>query len=322
MGDEAGNGDGKDTERPADRETPDGDETAERYEGDMRGGKRNGQGTLYFKYGKYEGQWVQHMMCGLGRLELKTGNVYEGSFAYNKFEGKGTLQWKNGKIYVGDMRQGNMTGVGKLSSEDGEYEGEFYENEFFGNGTMRYKNGDVYTGAWKHGMMWGSGVLKMHDGTTYDGTFHKNQKHGKIVRTDPKGVDYSERYARDEVQVSYKVKKPSKSSNAVGKFLSKVTANSNSHVKEGHASSDDLFERPKYTEADIGKQLDKRAKNNVYHKIGGGALGPGPEASRPVRRLSPGDPPLPPPTTKASAVSLKYQACAQDISTRAVEPPE
>eukprot|EP00754_Rhynchopus_humris_P037233 Rhum_TRINITY_DN19355_c0_g1::Rhum_TRINITY_DN19355_c0_g1_i1::g.169835::m.169835 len=232
------------------------------FSGMMRDGKKNGPGKLVFKYGVYEGNFVNDMMEGQGRLELKTGNVYDGEFVRSRFEGRGVLRWRNGREYVGMMRSGNMMGRGKLTSKDGEYEGDFYHNEFFGKGVMRFANGDVYDGEWKQDMMWGAGTLVTHEKTVYKGAFYKNQKHGRMTRTCPKGKTYSERYDHDQRLSSFKVK--GQKSSAVGKFLSKVISSPASQTVTTTPKSGSLFDRPECSREDVARHLDRRAKSNRH----------------------------------------------------------
>ena len=241
------------------------DDPEYRFTGMMRDGKKNGHGRLVFRFGVYEGNWANDMMDGHGKMTLKSGNVYEGEFSRNRFEGKGVLRWRNGKVYTGSMRGGNMSGKGILASKDGDYEGDFYHNEFFGKGKMEYHNGDTYEGEWKQDMMWGQGCLRTSDGVQYEGTFYKNQKHGRIIRTDLKNKLYSERYEYDLLKTSYKIKKQSKASSAVEKFLSKVISSPASPPLTSQLSSssgDGLFDRPGASKEDVARHLDRRARSN------------------------------------------------------------
>lgn len=270
-------------EPPAQRDPLAGDPDEQQYSGQYKDGQRHGKGRMKFKYGTYEGDWAHDKMHGFGILHLKTGNIYEGNFADNKFEGWGKLRWKNGKVYEGQLRAGQMCGKGKLTSEEGIYEGEFYDNEMSGKGTMKFSNGDVYTGDWRAGMMWGNGDLSYPDGTVFEGAFYKNQKHGKITRTDGKGNEFSERYHRDELQVSVKVKsKPSKAGKAVGKFIDRVGSalgtaperleDTTSPIdnglddefqNDGPPNTGPLFDRPEQSQADVERELDRRAQRKA-----------------------------------------------------------
>eukprot|EP01062_Namystynia_karyoxenos_P028127 TRINITY_DN21375_c0_g1_i1.p1 TRINITY_DN21375_c0_g1~~TRINITY_DN21375_c0_g1_i1.p1 ORF type:complete len:373 (+),score=114.99 TRINITY_DN21375_c0_g1_i1:120-1238(+) len=257
--------DGKDLEHG-------GEDCKQQYSGQYnKEGKRHGKGRMVFKYGVYEGDWEDDKMSGFGVLHLKTGNSYEGNFADNKFEGWGKLRWKSGKVYEGQLRAGVMCGKGRLACDEGIYEGEFYDNQMNGRGTMHFANGDIYTGEFRAGLMWGQGEMTTPKGAKMTGSFMKGMKHGRIMRQDGKGNEYSERYSRDELQVSVKVKsKPSRAGKAVRGFIGRIGGGSDKDKdkdkEEKYLENEDpgdaaaLFERPDCTQADVEKRLDMRAK--------------------------------------------------------------
>eukprot|EP01062_Namystynia_karyoxenos_P062435 TRINITY_DN55316_c0_g1_i1.p1 TRINITY_DN55316_c0_g1~~TRINITY_DN55316_c0_g1_i1.p1 ORF type:complete len:342 (+),score=100.51 TRINITY_DN55316_c0_g1_i1:80-1027(+) len=196
-------------------------EGAEEYEGQLKDGKRHGKGKLVFKYGVYEGDWEDGKMQGFGVLQLKTGNRYEGQFVQNRFEGLGKLRWRSGKVYEGQLRRGQMHGKGKLASDEGVFEGHFENCVMTGPGTMRYANGNVYSGEWRENTMWGEGTLTCPDGSSLTGNFFRGAPHGRVVRREGAGAEYSERYCRGTLEVSVKMKqkKKSKASAAVARFI-------------------------------------------------------------------------------------------------------
>ena len=65
--------------------------TEERYEGDLINGMRNGQGKLYYKNGNIK---------------------YEGEFANDKFEGTGKFYYTDGNYYIGQFKNGLKHGKG------------------------------------------------------------------------------------------------------------------------------------------------------------------------------------------------------------------
>ena len=67
----------------------------DRYEGEFKDGKFNGQGTLYFAYGhRYEGEFKDGIIHGQGTFYSKNGNVYRGKWIHNQ-PGGGWLQRPN-----------------------------------------------------------------------------------------------------------------------------------------------------------------------------------------------------------------------------------
>ena len=73
--------------------------TEERYEGDLINGMRNGQGKLYYKNGniKYEGEFANDKFEGTGKFYYTDGNYYIGQFKNGLKHGKGIEYYKNGK---------------------------------------------------------------------------------------------------------------------------------------------------------------------------------------------------------------------------------
>ena len=48
---------------------------------------------------KYDGEWVDGLESGFGKLEFKNGDVYEGQFKDSSFNGKGKYKWTSGDYY-------------------------------------------------------------------------------------------------------------------------------------------------------------------------------------------------------------------------------
>lgn len=72
-----------------------------------------------------------------------------------------------------------MSGTGEMHDRTGLYIGAWAHDTRHGHGTMQYANGNVYTGDWVQGNCDGHGKLFEIDcGTTYEGMFANNEKHG------------------------------------------------------------------------------------------------------------------------------------------------
>ena len=92
--------------------------SCEKYVGEYKDGKRNGQGTVTWSDGKN----------------------YIGEFKDGKFNGHGKLTWSDGKKYVGEYKDGKQHGQGTKTYSDGEkYVGEWKEGRFW-NGIGYDKN--------------------------------------------------------------------------------------------------------------------------------------------------------------------------------------
>lgn len=147
------------------------------YDGYVKGGKKNGQGTL-----KYP-----------------TGDTYQGEWKNNEREGVGTYNWASGAIYTGDYNDNERSGQGKYIFPDGKvYEGEFEFGTRTGQGVMRYTNGDVFSGDFLNGIRHGTGEYQ-GAGIHYLGRYQNNVKEGPGELDLPTGQKYAGKFNRDTV---------------------------------------------------------------------------------------------------------------------------
>ena len=142
----------------------------EKYEGEVKDGKRHGQ----------------------GRLTLINGNVYEGQFVNGKYHGQGRCTYANGNVYVGDWTNGKRHGQGRYICAYGDmYEGEFMSDKIHGKGVMKFANGSVYEGDLTNGKPHGQGRFTCLNGEEYEGKFVKGKPHGQSRYTCLSGNVYS-----------------------------------------------------------------------------------------------------------------------------------
>jgi hypothetical protein len=91
----------------------------------------------------YEGQFLNNMRDGSGRLTTKFGDIYEGEFKEDKKDGKGTLTYQNTNTYTGSWEQDKKSGHGVFVWQDGEkYTGMFKNDLRNGKGLYNWINGD------------------------------------------------------------------------------------------------------------------------------------------------------------------------------------
>ena len=123
------------------------------YVGEMKDGKYNGLGTLYFKDGgKYIGQFENGKRHGQGTFNYASGDKYEGSFKFNKIDGKGSFYYANGDKYIGTFKNNRKSGLGTLFFANGtKYKGEFENDLINGKGTFYDKDGKNYEGRFING---------------------------------------------------------------------------------------------------------------------------------------------------------------------------
>lgn len=88
----------------------------EKYEGEMRFGRNNGQGTYVWANGnKYDGGWKDDKKHGRGVLVFKSGNKYDGEWKDGKRHGRGVFKFPNGDECDGVWSRGKLVGMGNGS---------------------------------------------------------------------------------------------------------------------------------------------------------------------------------------------------------------
>ena len=144
------------------------DDANNTYNGGMRDGQKNGQGTLTFPDGStYVGGFKNNKFDGLGTYTWTNGQRYVGAFTNGNAEGRGTLTFADGGRYEGNFRDGKFNGQGTriFANGGGSYVGEFADNEFSGQGTLTYADGRRHVGEFKNGKPSGTGTLYAANGS-------------------------------------------------------------------------------------------------------------------------------------------------------------
>jgi hypothetical protein len=125
----------------------------QRYVGQMKAGKTDGHGVLYFANGdQFEGEFVDGMRAR-GTYRYASGDLYTGPYKNDKPNGLGTLTsatWR----YEGSFVDGHVEGSGTATDIAGsQYHGQFHHGVPNGHGTLRLGTGQVFTGQWLNGCM-------------------------------------------------------------------------------------------------------------------------------------------------------------------------
>lgn len=102
--------------------------------------------------------------------------------------------------YQGDYNdEGEKHGFGLYVWEDGdEFEGE-YKNDSMHKGTFRYVSGSSYEGEFRDNLKHGIGIFRYPDGTEYEGEWQEDQKHGRGVFTMSDGDKYEGEFRDDKI---------------------------------------------------------------------------------------------------------------------------
>lgn len=165
------------------------------YQGDMKAGRRNGQGVLTLTNGMgYEGGFADDQFNGPGVLRMPGGSTTRGQFVAGRAEGPGRIEHANGDRYEGQLRRGVASGAGRYDWAQGDrYEGEFAGGQPSGTGEYRFADGSVYTGAFVQGVPAGRGRLVLASGVGFEGAFASGapSSAGAFFRTDGTAVENS-----------------------------------------------------------------------------------------------------------------------------------
>ena len=178
------------------------------YRGHMINAIRNGYGESSFDNGtSYKGYWEDGLREGEGEQIYQDGFVYKGSWKNDLREGEGSLEYTQSFPYqhiTGYFRNDVLyTGTFRYTWNDGyEVEGKYENGVELNTAVIRYPDGSVYEGEISHenGLICqGRGVLKDADGSTYEGTFDDNRKHGVFTVTKKDGSYQIVEYRKGEL---------------------------------------------------------------------------------------------------------------------------
>jgi hypothetical protein len=150
------------------------------YQGGLLDNVFSGKGVMTFASGeRYEGDYVHGVKDGKGSYLFANKDRYEGGFSDNLFDGKGSFMYASGDRYDGDYVRGVKQGQGVYRFANGErYEGPFVANAFEGKGTYLHAGGDRYEGDYKRGVKQGQGIYRFANGSRYEGSFSNNAFNG------------------------------------------------------------------------------------------------------------------------------------------------
>ena len=86
-----------------------GEQLEERYEGDLKMGWAEGEGTYVSRRGaRYKGEWKHSMQDGKGTIQNPDGSVYQGEWKEGKPHGYGAYRAPNGETVEGEWVDGEL----------------------------------------------------------------------------------------------------------------------------------------------------------------------------------------------------------------------
>jgi len=156
----------------------------DKYNGDYRGGKRDGHGFAEFDNGDtYDGDWVNDERQGRGTYTHKALKaVYMGDISRNLKHGKGQLTFRNGDVLYGEFVDNCL--IDSHVTIDyhpiGHYEGLMKEGRRHGSGTMDYAEHFLYEGEWLEDRRSGLGYIKFPGGF-FEGMFIRDNVDGRGI---------------------------------------------------------------------------------------------------------------------------------------------
>lgn len=131
--------------------------SGDKYVGEYKDGKGNGQGTATFA----------------------SGEKYVGNYKDFKYNGQGTNTFPNGEKYIGEYKDGKRNGQGTYTFADGEkYVGEFKDDKKNGQGTFFSADGGIGLGEWIDNRPDGQFIEYLADKTVERSGIYKD---GKLV---------------------------------------------------------------------------------------------------------------------------------------------
>ena len=167
----------------------------DKYAGEVKNGKPNGQGTYTLADGAmYTGELKDGLINGQGTYTWADGSTYTGEWKDGKWYGQGTMTYSNGDWCTGEWANDKCNGQGQETVADETYSdkfdtytGEFKDGKYSGQGTMVYWSDMTYIGGWKNGVEHGQGTLTV-GGSTMTGEMKDGKCIGVYIETGPDGV--------------------------------------------------------------------------------------------------------------------------------------
>lgn len=125
--------------------------SGDRYEGSLRAGLPDGQGTCWYVNGsKYAGQFRRGHKHGRGVFTFPGGDTYSGDYVDDVRHGQGVYTYRDGSRYEGAFQNGTRNGKGRyVFKSGGEYVGEFKNGKKHGTGSHTFADGTHMTGYWQ-----------------------------------------------------------------------------------------------------------------------------------------------------------------------------
>jgi len=170
------------------------------FNGEMKAGKMDGQGSIKFrndetgKYDRYIGNFENSTPKGNGIYDSSEGWRLQGTFDGAFDNGYGTMYLdKDDAVIKGEFKDGKLVGDAFIyykTKEGEEYFGDIANNARDGFGTLVHANDDTYVGEFEKGVASGIGAFEYAKGSMVVGQFAKGSPNGAATVIDTNGDTY------------------------------------------------------------------------------------------------------------------------------------
>jgi len=163
------------------------------YTGFFVDGQLNGLGKQVGGYFEYEGEFVNGIREGNGKmthyevnfsnLTRQLSSIIEGPFKNGNANGFCTVYFQNSAAfkYTGPMKEGNLEGTGEIEYLDGsKLRGNFKKGVMEGEGAIVFANGDKFNGIYSNDKPI-KGTLHYYNGSKYEGGMGIREEKNKIT---------------------------------------------------------------------------------------------------------------------------------------------
>lgn len=155
-----------------------------RYEGEMLGGRLDGEGRLFYKFDDgfalVGGEFENGLPNGGVAIRFANGDRFRGTVENGLDTGQGVYMMADGSKLKGAFRDGKFNGEVVSESPDGEvFKGTFKDNERH-EGLVIYPNGGRYEGGFAEGEPHGAGTFTTAFGDVYRGMFLNGYPEGEV----------------------------------------------------------------------------------------------------------------------------------------------
>lgn len=121
---------------------------------------------------RFDGQYVEGVKRGVGKMSLPNGDRYHGLWENDKFHGDGTYYFSNGDVYSGSFVKGIKSGRGTffVAKDESQLVGEWDKGSMV-SGKWVWKDGTSWQGPFKNSSPLGKGVFYFPNGMVQEGEY-------------------------------------------------------------------------------------------------------------------------------------------------------